>query len=137
MADETPYMASGVFTSARTLETKRPLVERFMRAWRRGATDYVNTFLQPGGYEGKPEARAIIEIIARHTKLEEAEIRMSLPFIDAQGRIPMDEIERQVEVFKRMKMIDASVTAAQAVDSSFSQLSSFESEITAARALRR
>ena len=137
MADETPFLSSGVFTSARTLETKRAVVERFMRAWRRGAADYVNAFLQPGGFEGKPEAKAILDIIARHTKLDEAEIRMSLPFIDAQGRIPMDEIARQVEVFKRMKMIDASVTAAQAVDSSFSELSTLEAEIATARAIKR
>ena len=137
MADETPYMASGIFTSARTMQTKRPVIERFMRAWRRGAADYVSAFLQPGGYEGKPEAKALLEIIARHTKLDEAEIRMSLPYIDAQGRIPIDEIERQVEVFKRMKMIDGAVTAAQAVDTSFSELSTLEAEITAARALKR
>ena len=137
MADETPFLSSGVFTSARTLETKRAVVERFMRAWRRGAADYVNAFLQPGGFEGKPEAKAILDIIARHTKLDEAEIRMSLPFIDAQGRIPMDEIARQVDVFKRMKMIDGSVTAAQAVDTSFSEPSTLEAEITAARAIKR
>jgi NitT/TauT family transport system substrate-binding protein len=137
MADETPFLSSGVFTSAKALETKRDTLAKFMRAWRRGAADFVSVFQQPGGHEGKPEAEALITIIAKHTKLEPAEIKMSLPFIDAQGRLPMDEIRLQVETFKRMGMVDAGVTAEIAVDASLSELSSLAQEIEAARALKR
>lgn len=137
MADETPFLSSGVFTSPKALETKRDMLTRFMRAWRRGAADFTAVFQQPGGFEGKPEADALIAIIARHTKLEAAEIRMSLPYIDAQASIPMDEIRRQVEVFKRMGMIDAGAAAELAVDSSLSEMSSLSRDIEAARALRK
>ena len=109
----------------------------FLRAWRRGAADFVAAFQQPGGYEGKPEADALIAIIARHTKLEPAEIKMSLPFIDARGSIPMDEIRLQIETFKRMGMADQSVTAEMAVDASLSELSTLARDIEAARALKR
>ena len=121
----------------KTLETKRDTVAKFLRAWRRGAADFVAAFQQPGGYEGKPEADALIAIIARHTKLEPAEIKMSLPFIDARGSIPMDEIRLQIETFKRMGMADQSVTAEMAVDASLSELSTLARDIEAARALKR
>ncbi len=137
MADETPFLSSGVFTSAKALETKHDMLARFMRAWRKGAGDFTAVFQQPGGFEGKPEAEALIAIIARHTKLEPAEIRMSLPFVDAMGRLPMDEIRQQVEVFKRMGMVDAGATAELAVDSSLSEVSSLARDVEAARALKK
>jgi NitT/TauT family transport system substrate-binding protein len=136
MADETPFLSSGVFTSGQTLQAKRPLVERFLKAWRRGAADYASAFLMPGADANGTEAKAIIAILAKHTKLDEAEIRASLPFIDPTGSIPMDEIERQVDVFKRMKMIEASVTAAQAVDTTLSPSSSLEADIAKAKTLK-
>lgn len=137
MADETPFLSSGVFAAPKTLDTKRDLVIRFLRAWRRGAADFVGAFQQPGGFEGKAEAEALIAIIAKHTKLEPAEISVSLPFIDAAGRIPMDEIRLQVEVFKRMGMVDAAATAELAVDTTMSQASNLTEDIEAARALKR
>jgi NitT/TauT family transport system substrate-binding protein len=137
MADETPFLSSGLFTSPKALETKRDELTRFMRAWRKGAADFVNVFQQPGGFEGKPEADALIAIIAKHTKLEAAEIRMSLPYIDARARLPLDEIRQQVDVFKRMGMVDASANAELAVDASLSEISSLTQDIEAARALRK
>lgn len=137
MADETPFLSSGIFTSAKAMETKRDTLTRFMRAWRRGAADFVAAFQQPGGFEGKPEANALVAIIARHTKLEAAEIRMSLPFIDPQGRVPVDEIRQQVEVFKRMGMVDAAATAELAVDASLTGTSSLAQDIEAARGLKK
>jgi NitT/TauT family transport system substrate-binding protein len=136
IADETPFLSSGVFTSAETLHTKRPLVERFLKAWRRGASDYANAFLVRGADLNGAEAKAIIAILAKHTKLDDAEIRMSLPFIDPTGSIPMDEIGRQVDVFKRMKMIDPAVTAAAAADTTLSPASSLEADFAKARSLK-
>jgi NitT/TauT family transport system substrate-binding protein len=136
MADETPFLSSGVFTSAKALETQRDTLVRFMRAWRKGAADFAAAFQQPAGSENKADAAAIIEIIARHTKLNAAEIRTSLPYIDPAGRLPMDEIRRQVEVFKRMGMIDKAVTAEVAVDTSLSGTSSLADDIKAARKLK-
>ena len=137
MADETPFLSSGVFTSGQTLQAKRPMLERFMKAWKRGAADYAGAFLAPGFDAKSAEAKALVAIIAKHTRLDEAEILMSLPYIDPTGSIPMDEIARQVEIFKRMKMIDGSVTAEQAVDTSMTAASTLEADIAAAKALKR
>ncbi len=137
MADETPFLSSGIFASARTLAEKHALLERFMRAWRRGAADFADVFQHPGARADDAAADALIAIIARHTRLAPAEIRLSLPFVDPSGGLPMDEIAQQIDTYKRMGMVDKSIAIESAVDLTLAPATSLADDLTAANALQR
>lgn len=120
--DYTPYQLGGLFTSTENVERRRDVVERFVRAYRRGAADYAEAF---HGFDGEgnrvfgEEAEALIPIIQQYTEATPEAIKASASYIDPEGRLDVGSIHRQVAWLKGQGLVGPAVDAADFVDLSF------------------
>lgn len=118
----TPWQLGAVFTSPKMIAERRPVVERFVRAWVAAASEYDAEF-QKRDAQGKrvfgPNADALIAIIQKYTKAEPAVIKVSLPYIDPQGRLLVRDLYDQVRWYQAQNMVDKTVDAKAIVDLSF------------------
>ena len=119
---ETPWQLGAVFTAPKMIAEKRAVVEKFVRAWQAAAAEYDAAF-QKRDAKGQrvfgPGADALIAIIEKHTKAKPEVIRVSLPYIDPQGRLLVRDLYEQVRWYKAAKLIDADIEAKNIMDLSF------------------
>ena len=112
--DETPWQLGAVFTTPRTLERRGPTVDRFLRAYRRGAAVYddvlrpVRAGSTPRPPPTKPRALSPRSCAVSFPSSVE-EILASAPMIDRDGRLELADVRDQVAWFKRHGMVDRSV----------------------------
>ena len=118
----TPYQLGGLFTSARNVEERRDVVERFVRAYQRAAADYAEAFMQVDANGARvfgAEAEALIPIIEKYTKAKPPSIKAGAPFIDPQGRLKVQSIYDQVAWMQSQGLVGKDVDPASFVDLSF------------------
>jgi NitT/TauT family transport system substrate-binding protein len=104
-------------------------VERFVRAYQRGCADYDRAFLRRA--DGRRQFDAFSDemaaLIAKYVyPAETAERGVALTkdasiFIDAQARLDVGDIHRQVAWYKQQNLIDQSVDARAIMDLGFVQ----------------
>ena len=111
-----------VFARAQTIESNRALVEKFVRAYRRGVAEYDITFQQRGD-EGDvlpgPHFDAYLALIARHVKQPPDLLKSALSYCDHLARLDLTDIERQLVFWQSQGMVDKTVAAADLLDLSF------------------
>jgi NitT/TauT family transport system substrate-binding protein len=116
-----------LFASAKAIETKRAVVEKFVRAYQRGATDYWTMVrVDPYGKRiANAKTREVATIIARYVYPGQpigsaaATVEMGAYYMDPQARLEFADIERQVEWYKAQGLIEQTVDAKEIVDESF------------------
>jgi NitT/TauT family transport system substrate-binding protein len=122
VGDETPWQLGAIFAAAPTLQSRRPAVAGFLRAYRRGAHDFHDAFLVESG-DGKPapdrDAEALIAIIAKFTRQPPAQIRDGIPYIDPDARLLVDDVDHQVAWYQSQGLVEKSVDAKSILDLSF------------------
>ena len=122
MGDETPWQLGAIFTAPKTIAGRRPLLEKFLRAYRKGAQDFHAAFLTKGA-DGKPiegpEAAADLAIFAKYTGQAVAQLRLGIPYIDPKGRLLVRDIYHQVAWYQAQGLVDKSVDAKTVLDLSF------------------
>jgi NitT/TauT family transport system substrate-binding protein len=115
--DETPWQAGVIMTATKTSNDRREIVDRFLRAYRRGVRDYRDAFI---GSDEKPHdgptAAATRAIIARYTGQTDAQVARGLSYVDSEARLDGADIARQVAWYKSQKLVDADVNATTVVD---------------------
>jgi len=120
--DYTPYQLGGLFTSTENVERRRDVVERFVRAYRRGAADYAEAF---HGFDAEgnrvfgAEAEALIPIIQLYTEATPEAIKASASYIDPEGRLDVGSIHQQVAWLKSQGLVGPAVEAADFVELGF------------------
>lgn len=121
---ETPWQLGAVFTSPKAIETRRPMLEKFMRAYVKGAQDYAKAYLQRDA-SGKrmfgAEAEALYPIMKKYVQPEPtpATVIAGANFIDPEGRLLVSDIYRQVAWYQAQGMVDKTVSAKALLDLSF------------------
>ncbi|HEY7608764.1 MAG TPA: ABC transporter substrate-binding protein [Alphaproteobacteria bacterium] len=121
---ETPWQLGAVFVAPKTIETRRPMVEKFLRAYVRGTQDYAKAYLQRDA-SGKrvfgAEAEALFPIMKKYVQPEPtpATVLAGANFIDPEGRLLVSDIYRQVAWYQAQGMVDKSVRAKAILDLSF------------------
>lgn len=118
----TPWQVGGLFTSTRNVQERRPVVEAFVRAYRKGAADYHAAFNRLDA-SGKrvfgPEAEELLPILETYTKSTPEAIYKGAPFVDPDGRLKVDQLLAQVDWLKREGLVDAGLDPAAIIDLSF------------------
>jgi NitT/TauT family transport system substrate-binding protein len=118
-----------LFTTAKMIESRRAAVEKFLRAYRRGAADYAGALLRHDRYgkrlsDAKSQAAAVMIVRyvfpGRSTGSASAAVEAGAYSMDAQARLDAADIARQVEWYKAQGLVDKSVEAAGIADFSFS-----------------
>jgi NitT/TauT family transport system substrate-binding protein len=122
VGDETPWQLGAIFTAPKTIAERRALLEKFLRAYKKGAQDFHDAFLTKSA-EGRPvegaDAAAYLAIFAKYTGQPIDQLRLGIPYIDPQGRLLVRDIHHQVAWYQAQGLVDKSVDAATVLDLSF------------------
>lgn len=116
-----------LFVSRKMIETRRDIVEKFMRAYRRGVADYTAALLRRDRSSKRvsdTKSREAATVIARYVYPDRADggaalVELATYFIEPQARLDVADIERQIAWYKAQGLIDKNVVAREAVDLSF------------------
>ena len=120
--DETPWQLGAIYVRPRMIADHRATVERFLRAWIRGAHDYHAAFnqLDAAGHPLKgPGYDALVALLSKALQQTPDQVRDALPYIDADARVEVVDIGRQIAFWKDQKLLDPRADPAQMLDLSF------------------
>ncbi|WP_406854917.1 ABC transporter substrate-binding protein [Alsobacter sp. KACC 23698] len=127
-SDFDEYQFGGLFAGSKTVANKRALVEKFVRAYQKGAADYYAAFLQKdasGAVVAGPGADEAAALIAKSVYPGEPaetavpKVRASAFYVDPQARLDVADLLRQVEWYKQQGLVDQAVDAKSMLDLSF------------------
>jgi len=120
------HQLGAVFASSKAIEGKRPAIEKFVRAYKRGIADYALLLrLDRGKRMSSENSRKVATLIARYVfpgkplGTSAATVEMGAYYIEPQGKLDPVEVARQVEWYKAQGLIDDTVDMQNVVDSSF------------------
>lgn len=121
VGDETPGQSAALLAAPATIAGKRPLIERFLRAYRAGARLYADAFLQLDA-AGQPVKGAdhdrFIEILARRNGASLGYTATSLGYNHPEAKLDVASVLRQIELGRRLGLIDDSFDPASIFDRS-------------------
>jgi len=127
-SDLDEYQFGALFTSPKMIDGRRPVVEKFVRAYQRGAADFAAALLKrddAGNRKFDAASHAVAALIAPHIyptePVERAVglIESSTFYVDPQARLDVGDIHGQIAWYKRQGMVDASVDPKALIDLSF------------------
>jgi NitT/TauT family transport system substrate-binding protein len=122
VGDETPWQVGAIFTAPKTIVERRALLEKFLRAYQKGARDFYDAFLTRSG-DGTPVegagAASGLAIVAKYTGQPAAQLRLGIPYVDPEGRLLVRDVYRQVAWYQGQGLVDKSVDAKTVLDLSF------------------
>jgi NitT/TauT family transport system substrate-binding protein len=115
-----------LFASANTIATKRATIDKFLRAYRRGAADYTAALMRLDKYSKRvvdARSHAAAVSIASYVYPGKSDgattVESGVFYMDPQARLDAADIERQIEWYKAQNLIDRDVAARNVVDTSF------------------
>jgi NitT/TauT family transport system substrate-binding protein len=121
VGDEVPWQLGGVFTAPRTIAERRPMVEKFIAGYQRGATAYNDAFgkRENGKIVPGPGYDELLKILAAAVKQSPALVAEGLPYIDPMGRLDVGDIYNQVELWKSQGQVGPDADPKTFVDLTF------------------
>jgi NitT/TauT family transport system substrate-binding protein len=122
--DEAPWQLGAVFTRPQTIKSQRPMIERFVRAYQKGARAYNQAFNARDAAGKVIRGRdydELMAIISRYTKMPPAQLQDAMPFIDADARIDVGSFYAQLRFWQEVKMVDQSAKPEPLLDLTFIQ----------------
>lgn len=127
-ADLDEYQFGGLFTSTKTATGKRDLTQRFVKAYQQGLADYAAAFLKKDGSGARVFDEATAQAAAQIAKyvypsdpadLGAKKTTASAFYVDAQGRLDVADIVKQIDWMKAQGLVDAAVDPKSAMDLTF------------------
>ncbi len=122
VGDVTPWQLGALFTAGRATTERRAVVQRFVRAYVRGARTYHEAFNRrdAGGQPVRgPDHDALMAILEKYTQQPAERLESALPWVDPDGRLDVRDIHDQVAWWQAQKLVDAGVEAASIIDLGF------------------
>lgn len=117
-----------LFASSKAIAARRPVVEKFVHAYQRGASDYAAALTRHDRYTKRisdEKSRTAAMTIARYVYqghplgAAATTVETAAYFIDPQARLDEADIARQIAWFKSQGLVEQSVDPHQVVDLSF------------------
>lgn len=118
VGDEVPGIQNNVvFTGARTANERAPLVERFLRAYRKAARLYHDAVAdQDERRRDGPALPELVAIIAKFARLSIADTKAALPWLDGEARLDVEDLRHQIAWYRAQGMIKSEVDADALID---------------------
>jgi NitT/TauT family transport system substrate-binding protein len=114
---EISYQAGGLYVASKTADTRRPMLEAFLRAYRKGAQDYHDAFTGADETrQDQPTADAMAAIIAQNTGQSIADVKRTVSYDDPQARLNVQDVLRQVDWYKSQGMVKPDIDGQRAID---------------------
>jgi NitT/TauT family transport system substrate-binding protein len=118
--EETPYQLGAAFVSMKTANDRHDTVERFLRAYRKGARTYHDAFADAGEKRRDgPEAPEMVSIIAKYTGITIDQAKLGIAWVDAEQRIDMKDTLRQVAWYHSQGMVKGDFDAVTIFDARY------------------
>jgi NitT/TauT family transport system substrate-binding protein len=112
-----------VFTATKTADGKHDLVQRFVRAYSKGARDYHDAFADDKNHRHDgPLAPDILEILAKFAHLTTEQTKGSIAFIDPDGRVDEKSVLSQIAWYKSQNMLPADLDGKSLIDRRYAQI---------------
>ena len=117
VGDETPWQFSAIFVATKTANERGPMVEAFLRAYRKGAHDYNDAFTGPDGKrQDGPTAPATLALLAKYLDQPAAQLAQGIAYDDPDAKLDVKDVLHQVAWFKEQGMVPADANGADMID---------------------
>lgn len=119
VGDETPWPLGALFTSTRNLDSRRSVVEKFLRAYRDAAEVYAEAFLrtdEAGLRILGEEARSLAAVLQTYVPASISEILAGSPYIDRGVTIEASDIRPQLSWFQARNLVDRRLEASTLIE---------------------
>jgi NitT/TauT family transport system substrate-binding protein len=117
LGDEKSYQFGVVFTATARANDHSDLVQRFLRAYRKGARDYHEAFTGPNGErKDGPTAPAILDILAKYVSVPRDRLAAAVSYIDADVRLDVADVLHQVAWYKSQKLLKPEIDGETLID---------------------
>jgi NitT/TauT family transport system substrate-binding protein len=105
------------FTQKEIADGKGATVERVLRALRKGARDYHDAFTDKSGRRNdEASAPEMLDIIAKYISQPVQRVKLGLPYFDADLRVDVKDVQRQIDWYRAQGLLKTEVNAAQILD---------------------
>lgn len=121
VGDETPWQLGALFTSPKMIADRRGVVDKFIRAYRKGAYDYHVAFnARDKGQEIRgPGYDEAIAILSKALEQPPERVKVGLPYVDPEARLNVGDVYNQVAFWQGQGLVDRNVDAKAILDLSF------------------
>ena len=120
VGDETPWQNTLIFVATKTASDRRPMVEAFMRAYKKGAHDYYDAFTTPDGKrQDGPTAPAILAILEKHLNQSAEQLGEGISYDDPDAKLDVKDVMHQITWFKEQGMLPADADGEKMLDKHF------------------
>jgi NitT/TauT family transport system substrate-binding protein len=117
VGDETPWQNTLLFVSAKAADEKKPMIEAFMRAYKKGAHDYYDAFTAADGTrKDGPTAPAILAIMSKALNQSTQQLDQAISFDDPDAKLDFNDVRHQIVWFKAQGMLPADADADKMID---------------------
>ena len=115
--DETPWQLGAIFVAATTANERGDMLQRYLRAFRKGAHDYHDAFTGAGEKrQDGPGAAAVAPVIAKYTGLTVAQVEQGIVYVDAEARFDVKDVLHQIAWYRGQGMVKGEVDGDQVID---------------------
>lgn len=120
VGEETPFQVAAIFAARKTTDTRSEMLDRFLRAFRRGAHDYHDAFVGPDEVRkdgsGAPE---ILEVLSKYLQLPSAQIALGIGYDDPDGRLDTKDVLHQIDWYKSHGMLSSAINGTSIIDTRY------------------
>lgn len=112
VGDEVPWQLGATITSAKKLRDEPDVIARFLVAYREGVRDYHDAFTGPNERrQDGPTTPEILKILSKYTKMSPDALEGSVGYIDADAKLDVPDIQRQIDWYKSQGLLSGNITA--------------------------
>jgi NitT/TauT family transport system substrate-binding protein len=106
VGDDTPWQFGAVFTATKTADERHETVDRFLRAYRKGARDFHDAFADESG---KPTENAttaaVLEAMAHDTGQTVEQAKFGISYIDRDARLDVKDVLHQIAWYRSQGLL--------------------------------
>jgi NitT/TauT family transport system substrate-binding protein len=118
--EEAQWQLGTIYTASKIADTRRDFVERFLRAYRKSVADYDDAFVDASGKRRNgPNAQANLAIMAKYLDQPPEAIEPALGYVNAEGKLDVADIARQIAWYKSQGMVKPEVDVAGFIDNRY------------------
>jgi NitT/TauT family transport system substrate-binding protein len=106
--------------STKTVKERPDTVARFLRAYRKATRDYHDSVAGPDERrQDGPTTAAMLALVAKATHQSVDQLKLAIPYVDADARLDVKDVLRQVAWFKAHGMLPADADGAAMIDTRY------------------
>jgi NitT/TauT family transport system substrate-binding protein len=117
VGDETPWQNTLIMVATKTADERKPMIDAFMRAYKKGAHDYYEAFTAPDGTRRDgPTAPAILAIMEKALNQSAEQLRQGISYDDPDAKLDVKDVLHQIKWFKEQNMLPTDADGEKMID---------------------